>query len=90
MTGRLTFTYCDLPVAFAPGDTLAAALERAGIAGFGPDAVGGVFHQFCGIGACQRCLLRVDGVVTEACLTPARDGQVVTRVHAAPEKGGRQ
>lgn len=63
------------PVAFHPGETIAAALLRAGIADLGrpSDALGG--RVFCGIGACQGCVVAVAGAaLVEACLTPARDG----------------
>jgi sarcosine oxidase subunit alpha len=32
----------------------------------------------CMMGVCQQCLLRVDGRVVQACLTPVVAGQVVT------------
>ena len=60
-------------VSFRPGETLAAALRQAGIEDLGP-AVGGLqLRYFCGIGACQSCLVSVNGgSPVEACLTPAR------------------
>lgn len=63
------------PVAFQPGETIAAALLRTGIVDLGhrPNMPGG--RVFCGIGACQGCVVAVaDAAPVEACLTPARDG----------------
>ena len=69
------FFWIDRPVAFEAGETIAAALLRAGIAdrGRSGDAPGG--RVFCGIGACQGCVVAVaGGAPVEACLTPAREG----------------
>lgn len=69
-----TFLWDGKPVAFEPFETIAAALDRAGIVVLG-DAQGcGGGRYFCGIGACQGCIVGVDGVRMEACLTPARPG----------------
>lgn len=79
------FFWNDEPVAFLPGETIAAALLRAGIVDLGSrrDAPGG--RVFCGIGACQGCIVAVDGAApVEACLTPARDG---LRLGALPAIG---
>ncbi|HSX73672.1 MAG TPA: 2Fe-2S iron-sulfur cluster-binding protein, partial [Shinella sp.] len=35
-------------------------------------------RYFCGIGACQCCLVRVDGLAKEACLEPAEENIRVT------------
>ncbi len=63
------------PVAFRSGETIAAALLRAGITDLGrPSATPGG-RVFCGIGACQGCVIAVAGAApVEACLTPAREG----------------
>ena len=71
------FTWRGRPVPFAPGDTIAAALLHAGMRDLGRDACGMELRYFCGIGACQNCLVRLDGRVVEACLTPATDGAAV-------------
>ena len=52
-------------VPFLPGESVASALGRAGIRGFG---------LFCGIGQCQGCLITIDGHTVEACLTRCQDG----------------
>ncbi|HCL66090.1 MAG TPA: ferredoxin [Rhizobium sp.] len=72
-----TFEWMGRSIPFRTGESIAAALEAAGIPTFGPDALGQETRYFCGVGACQCCLLRVDGVVREACITPARMGMNV-------------
>lgn len=75
-------------VPFQPGETIAAALVRAGIVRLG-DAAGGMQGRyFCGIGNCQACLVSIDGAsAVEACLTPAQAGMRLTpalQVGSAP------
>jgi NADH dehydrogenase/NADH:ubiquinone oxidoreductase subunit G len=64
----MRFTFDGTEIAARPGETLAAALIRAGRrAGY-----------FCGIGVCFGCLVTVDGVTAQrACLTPVREGAIV-------------
>lgn len=70
-----TFNWLGTRVPFRRGETLAAALRRAGVDDLG-SANGGLRARFfCGIGACQGCLVSVNGgAPVEACLTPARAG----------------
>jgi len=77
-----TFLFGGRPVVFRDGESLAAALDACGIRSFGPDALGRDTRYFCGIGACQCCLVSVDGRTVEACLTPARPGLVVEMLEA--------
>ncbi len=58
-----------------PGESLAASLIAAGITRFGE----GISPRlaFCHMGVCQQCLVRVDGRLVQACLTPVAAGQVV-------------
>ncbi|KRE08285.1 ferredoxin [Bosea sp. Root670] len=75
------------PVTFEPGETIAAALLRAGLADLSQpsNAPGG--RVFCGIGACQGCVVAVMGAApVEACLTPAREG---LRLGSLPLVGAR-
>ena len=88
MTRRSEFLFGGTAIPFLPGETVASALEAARVTNYGPDALGGTYNQFCGVGACQRCLLRVDGVVVEACLTPASDGLQVEPVHGPMQQPG--
>jgi aerobic-type carbon monoxide dehydrogenase small subunit (CoxS/CutS family) len=72
------FHWAGQPVLFHPGETYAAALRRAGVLDLGPGVNGVRARYFCGIGACQACLVSVDGgSPVEACLTPARVGSSV-------------
>lgn len=78
-----TFIWQDREIPFVAGESIAAALTAAGILTFGPDMGGRETRYFCGIGACQNCLVRVDGRVVEACLTVAHTGLVVTAAGGA-------
>lgn len=70
-----TFLWAGDPVVFRRGETFAAALRRAGIDDLGPATGQLRLRYFCGIGACQTCLVSVDGASpVEACLTPAKVG----------------
>lgn len=69
-----TFLWEGREIAFNEGESIAAALTAAGIISFGTDWAGREARYFCGIGACQNCLVRVDGRAVEGCLTPARAG----------------
>ncbi|MNL40904.1 Hydrogen cyanide synthase subunit HcnA [compost metagenome] len=82
MTGQ-TFDWRGRPIAFRTGESLAAALDAAGIISFGNGPLGEETRYFCGIGACQSCQLRVDGIVREACITPARPGMTVEPLEKA-------
>lgn len=78
-----SFVWKGKDITFRSGESIAAALEAAGIFSFGADTFGQDFRYFCGIGACQGCLVRVDGLLQEACLTAARPGMRVE----SPEEG---
>lgn len=68
------FTWHDHTVPFRTGESVASALDRAGIRAFGPAGAGREWAVFCGIGQCQGCLVLHEGQLTEACLLPAREG----------------
>ena len=78
-----TFEWQGQKIPFRNGESVATALEASGIRSFGRDALGQETRYFCGIGACQNCLVRVDGGVVEACLTAAHTGLVVTAAGGA-------
>ncbi|KQY26928.1 2Fe-2S iron-sulfur cluster-binding protein [Rhizobium sp. Root482] len=80
-----SFRFLSKNIPFNEGESIAAALEAAGIRQFGRDAVGHEIRYFCGIGACQCCLVRIDGVIREACVTPARAGAHIELVGADHE-----
>lgn len=77
---RQTFLFGGVVVPFEAGETLAAALDHAGVLALGDGQNGCAARYFCGIGACQACVVSVDGARVEACLTTARAGQVVEPV----------
>jgi ferredoxin len=68
-----TFNWLGTAVPFQRGESLAVALRRAEVDDLGPASGGLRGRYFCGIGACQACLVSVNGEApVEACLTPAR------------------
>lgn len=81
-----TLFWNDTTVTFRPGETIAAALMRHGVADLG-DAVGGLrARYFCGIGTCQACLVSVNGAApVESCLTQARDGMQLSPAWVLPQ-----
>lgn len=89
MSARAEFDWNGLAIPFRPGETLAAALLRAG-ADRAPRTEGRsedqpedrpAFAYFCGIGMCQSCLVICDGRAVEACITLATAGAVVRSRH---------
>ncbi|WP_203580050.1 (2Fe-2S)-binding protein [Microbacterium hibisci] len=75
--GELTFD--GRPIAFRRGQTVGAALTAAGVSSWRiTRGTGEQRGLFCGIGVCYDCILTVDGHrARRACVTAARDGQVV-------------
>lgn len=69
----------DREVAALPGQTIAAALWRAGITSWRYTRRDGRSRGvFCGIGVCFDCLVTANGRPNQrACLTPAQPGDVV-------------
>jgi len=63
------------------GDTLAAALWRAGIRSLrNSPGLGEARGMWCGVGHCYECRVVVDGVWgVRACLLPIREGLAATR-----------
>ena len=63
------------------GETVAAALLCAGRLDLRRSPrTGSPRGAFCMMGVCQECLVRVDGVLRQACLTPVEDGMQVESV----------
>lgn len=95
MEGRgFTFQFDGQDIAARPGDSIAAALAAAGIARLGTRMSGAPRGVYCGMGACQDCMVTVDGrrSVT-ACMEEARPGATVLsqddpsgEVRPAPEE----
>lgn len=80
MSDSQTFLFDGVSVPCTGRETIAAALDRAGIRMLGTGQGDCAGRYFCGIGACQACLVSVDGACMEACLTPARSGLQVERI----------
>lgn len=61
-----------------PGQTVAAALLRAGVTVLRHTSTGAPRGVFCGMGVCFDCLVTVDGLADQrACITPVRPGMRV-------------
>ena len=58
------------------GESLATALLASGVLRLG-EGPGAPRALLCMIGTCQQCLVRVDGRLAQACLTPVRAGLLV-------------
>lgn len=75
----VTIMVDGVPIMAHPGESLAAALIAAGHWRFGEgEDAARPRTAFCMMGVCQQCLLRVDGRLVQACLTPVVAGQEVT------------
>ncbi|MBL8342748.1 MAG: (2Fe-2S)-binding protein [Rubrivivax sp.] len=68
------------------GDSVAAAMLAAGLAGCRSTPVSGAPRgPYCLMGVCFECLVQIDGVANQqACLVPVREGMVVE-----PQQGKR-
>ena len=77
----VVFRWDDSEIRCRAGETIATALLCAGQLDLrrSPRA-GGARGVYCMMGVCQECPIRVDGVVRQACLTPAEDGMRVERL----------
>jgi predicted molibdopterin-dependent oxidoreductase YjgC len=74
---EVDFVYEGQALRAPVGESLAAALMAAGVRRLG-EGPGSPRAAFCMMGTCQQCLVRVDGRLVQACLTPVRAGLVVT------------
>ncbi|HWJ73090.1 MAG TPA: FAD-dependent oxidoreductase [Kaistia sp.] len=76
----IAFNFEGETIAARAGESLAASLAAAGHLGLrqaGPDTQRGVF---CGMGACQECLVEIDGRGGQrACMVKAEPGMAVRR-----------
>lgn len=81
MTGSaITFTFDGEPVTSCPGDSIAAALTAAEMPALGRRMSGVPRGVYCGMGACQDCLVTVDGRRSvRSCMAEVRSGMVVER-----------
>ena len=76
-----SFDFEGKDIEFEDGDSIAAALIRAGIWDFRQSRnVGEPRSLFCGIGHCYDCLVVVDGVTNQrACLLSSTESLSVRR-----------
>lgn len=71
------------------GETIATALLCAGQLDLRRSPrTGSPRGAWCMMGVCQECLVRVDGVVRQACLTPAENGMRVSAIILASPPAG--
>jgi aerobic-type carbon monoxide dehydrogenase small subunit (CoxS/CutS family) len=87
MSSREPFTVRvdGVEVSAYAGDTVAAVLLRGGRVSWRRTRAGERPRGlFCGIGACQDCLVEVDGVSgVRACLAPVKPDTTVTTIDGA-------
>lgn len=78
---KVGFTFDGEAVQGHAGETLAAALMRAGHLTLrrAPND-GAPRGAFCCMGLCQECTVRIGGQITEACRTEVTDNLVVDRI----------
>ncbi len=83
---RLNFSWNGQPIEACSGDSIAAALTMAGIRSFGTSSTGRKRGLFCGMGACQECLITIDGKRSQrACMSEVRaDMQVESQNDVLP------
>lgn len=72
------FSWNDQVIEAREGDSIAAALAEAGLTIYGHSRQGRARGPYCGMGACQDCLVMVDGLRGfRACMTDIEDGMRV-------------
>ena len=69
-------------------DSLAAAMLGAGISSFRQSANREPRGPWCLMGACYECMVDVDGVAVQACMTPVQNGMRVVRRNRIPSLSG--
>ena len=79
-TVEISFEFDGVTVCGHVGETVAAALLRAGITHLrnAPNS-GTPRGMFCIMGACQECVIEIDGHKAEACRTVVSEGLVIRR-----------
>ena len=78
---KVIFTFNGAPVTGHAGESLVAALMRAGYLSL-RDAPNDAAPRgaFCCMGLCQECVVVIDGQVVESCRTEVSPGLTVERV----------
>lgn len=74
-----SFQFQNKSIPFNEGDSVGAALLRAGIKSLRTSRINSEPRaMMCGIGQCFDCVVTIDGKpLQRACITPARDGAQV-------------
>lgn len=86
---RVSVRFDGRDFALSEGANLAAALLAAGVHVFRETPVSGSPRApFCMMGACYDCLVRIDGVTRQACMTRVTDGLVVERAPGREPRDG--
>jgi len=81
---RVEVSLDGAPLLLSEGANLAAALLAAGVEVFRHTKVTGAPRApFCMMGACYDCLVEIDGVVRQACMTEVSPGLRINRPHEA-------
>ncbi len=77
--GEVTIFIDGRPVAVQEGDSVAAALLAAGVVAFRANAANGDLRgPYCLMGACQECLVTIDGQPgMQSCAVPVVDGMLI-------------
>ena len=75
----IEFTVDAEPLRAPEGQSVAAALLRAGAVALRESPGGSPRGLYCGIGVCQECRVIVDGQIVRSCVTAVAPGmEVVT------------
>lgn len=82
----VSFTWNGAPLTGIAGEMITSALVAAGVDCFGHHAKDGSPQGlFCANGQCSACLVVADGLPVKGCMTPLREGMVLSSVEGAPE-----
>ena len=77
---RVSVTLDGAPLTLPAGANLAAALLAAGVSVFRATPVSSAPRgPFCMMGSCFDCLVEIDGVTRQACLTEVEEGLAIVR-----------
>lgn len=80
-TAEVTFHFDGTTLPGCEGETLIAALMRAGVLHLrNAPHDGAPRGGFCAMGLCQECMVRVEGQVVEACRVTVTPGLQVARL----------
>lgn len=76
---RVKVQFNGIALMLRDGENLAAALLAAGVMPFRyTPTTGAPRNPYCMMGACFDCLVEIDGVTRQACMTEVYDGMIVS------------